>query len=56
MDKNLEGMAVVTEQGVFGELGVDIGDPNVRVIDDTKKRKVKKDKHGNVIKDNDEWT
>jgi len=54
MDKNLEGMAVVTEQGVFGELGVDIGDPNVRVIDDTLKRKPKKDKFGNVIKDEDE--
>ena len=56
MDKNLEGMAVVTEQGVFGELGVDIGDPNVRLIDDSKKRKVKKDKYGNVIEDNGDRT
>ena len=34
--KELEGMSVVTEQGMFGDLGVD--DPNVR---DLKKKKKK---------------
>ena len=39
MDKlpeNLEGLSVVTEQGIFGEL--DVEDPNVREVKKKKKK------------------
>ena len=35
---NLEDLAVVTEQGVFGEMGFEIDDPNVRKVKDKKKK------------------
>lgn len=37
LPKNMEGLSVVTEQGMFGELGVK--DPNVRDLDKKKKKK-----------------
>ena len=35
---NLDELAVVTEQGIFGDMSFEIDDPNVRKIKDKKKK------------------
>lgn len=44
LSEDLAGMSVVTEVGMFGDLGLGECDPNVRKIADKKKKKKKNPK------------